>query len=226
MRLPVGRVLAKPLTAAIDQVVGSRYEPAVDNVRVLRTRHSTASQSELTDEIVSRYRRELGGMGAASGGIAAVPGVGTGLMVAGSVSESGWSVVRLGQMILEVGVIYGHDAREIEERRAWVLAVMALALGLAEGLEESAGLIVRRGGVAALKAMPVAQVARVNRLVASRLILRWGSTQAAIRLGNAVPLGVGAAIGVGANVLLVNVVGARAKAFFDQGTPARTPGGN
>ena len=160
-------------------------------------------------------------MGAASGGIAAVPGIGTGIMVAGSVSESGSSVVRLGQMILEVGVIYGQDAREVEERRAWVLAVLALSLGLAEGLEESAGLIVRRGGVVALRAMPAAQVARVNRLVASRLLLRWGSTQAAIRLGNVVPFGVDAAIGIGANVLLVNVVGARAKAFFDAGAPMR-----
>ena len=222
----MGRVLAKPLTAAIDQVVKSRYAPAVDSVHALRARRPTASSAELADVIISRYRKELGGMGAASGGVAAVPGIGTGIMIAGSVSESGWSVVRLGQMILEVGVVYGHDARGVEERRAWVLAVLALALGFAEGLEEAAGLIVRRGGVAALKAMPTAQVARVNQLVASRMLLRWGSTQAAIRVGNVIPFGVGAAIGVGANVLLVNVVGARAKAFFDAGLDTRLPPGS
>jgi hypothetical protein len=111
MRLPVGRVLAKPLTAAIDQVVQSRYEPAVASVEALTARHPKASQSHLAGLVIARYRRELGGMGAASGGIAAVPGIGTGIMVAGSVSETGWSVVRLGQMILELGAIYGHDAR-------------------------------------------------------------------------------------------------------------------
>ena len=222
----MGRMLARPLTAAIDQVVRSRYGPAVDSVRRLRAERPTASPSELAEVIVARYRRELGGMGAASGGIAAVPGIGTGIMVAGSVSESGWSVVRLGQMILELGIVHGHDARDVEERRAWVLAVLALALGLAEGLGESAGLILRRGGVVSLRAMPAAQVARANRSIVSRLLLRWGSTQAAIRLGNIVPFGAGAVIGVGANVLLVNVVGARARAFFDEGPQVRLPPGD
>jgi hypothetical protein len=97
-----------------------------------------------------------------------------------------------------------------------VLAVLALALGVGEGLEQSAGGVVRRGGAAALSAMPAARVARVNRLIASRLLVRWGSAQAAIRLGNAVPFGVGAAVGVGANVVLVNLVGSRARAFFDE----------
>ena len=215
MKLPMSRVLAKPLTAAIDQVVRSRYEPAVASVRALRARRPAASTSELAGAIVARYRRELGGMGAASGGIAAVPGIGTGLMVAGSVSETGWSVVRLGQMILELGAVYGHDARDVEERRAWVLAVLALALGVGEGLEQAAGSVVRRGGAVALKGMPAARVARVNQLIASRLLVRWGSAQAAIRLGNVVPFGVGAAVGVGANVLLVNLVGSRARSFFD-----------
>lgn len=47
------------------------------------------------------------------------------------------------------------------------------------------------------------------------MLVRWGSTHAAIRLGNVVPFGVGAAVGVGANVLVVNLVDARARAFFD-----------
>jgi hypothetical protein len=138
--------LAKPLTAAVDQVVTSRYEAVVDIVDSLRAEHPTRPPADLADLIIARYRRELGAMGAASGGIAAVPGIGTGIMVAGSVSETGWSVVRLGQMILELGVVYGHDARNVGERRAWVLAVMALALGAADGLQQTAGIVVRRGG--------------------------------------------------------------------------------
>ena len=215
MRFPVGRVLATPLTTAIDQVVRSRHEPALAAVRALRERRPTASPSELADAIVARYRRELGGMGAASGGIAAVPGIGTGIMIAGSVSETGWSVVRLGQMILELGAVHGHDARDAEERRAWVLAVLALALGVGEGIEPTAGRVLRRGGVAAVRSMPAARLAGLNRRMAGRLLVRWGSAQAAIRVGNAVPFGVGAAVGIGANVLLVTLVGSRARAFFD-----------
>jgi hypothetical protein len=215
MKLPASRLLAKPLTAAVDQVVRSRHEPAIESVRALRARRPTASTSDLAGAIIARYRRELGGMGAASGAVAAVPGIGTGLVVAGSVSETGWSVLRLGQMILELGAVHGYDARDVEERRAWVFAVLALALGVGEGLEQAAGSVVRRGGAAALKAMPAARVASVNRAVAGRLLVRWGSAQAAIRLGNVVPFGVGAAVGVGANVLLVNLVGSRARAFFD-----------
>ena len=188
MRSPLGGVLARPVSAAIDQVVKTRYGPAADSVAALRRERPAASPSQLADQIIGRYRRELGGMGAASGGVAAVPGIGTGLMIAGSVSETGWSLVRLGQMVLELGLAYGHDARAVPERRAWVLAVLALALGAAEGLEGPAGAVVRRGGVTALKAMPAARVARLNRVVAGRLLLRLGSSQAAIRLGNIVPL--------------------------------------
>ena len=100
---------------------------------------------------------------------------------------------------------------------------LASALGVADGLEQTAGLVVRRGGIAALRTMPAAQVARMNRLLAGRLPLRWGSAQAAIRLGNAVPFGVGAAVDVGADVLLVNLVGARATAFFDDRQLVRLP---
>ena len=85
----MGRVLAKPLTKVIDAVVKSRYNPAVDSFRGLRAKHSTASPSELADVIISRYRKELARMGAASGGISAVPGIGTGIVVAGSVSKTG-----------------------------------------------------------------------------------------------------------------------------------------
>ena len=218
-RLPAGRTLAGPLTAAIDQVVRSRYEPARVSVAALRAQRPAASPAQLADAVIARYRRELGAMGAASGGVAAVPGIGTGIVIAGSVSETGWSVVRLGQMILELGLVHGHDARGLEERRGWVLAVLALALGAGEGLEQAAGRVVGRGGVVALRALPAAQVTRVNRTVAARLLLRWGSAQAAMRLGNAIPFGVGAAVGVGANVLLVNLVGARARAFFDTEPP-------
>lgn len=134
MNLPGGGALAKTFTATVNKVVELRYEPALQNVQRLRAKRIDGTPSEIADAVIRRYRKELSTVGAASGGVAAIPGVGTEIGVAATVSESGWVATRLGQMILEIGITYGHDAESIEERRAWVLAVLSSAFGIAEGL--------------------------------------------------------------------------------------------
>jgi hypothetical protein len=161
----------------------------------------------------------LGALGAASGGVAAAPGVGTGLSFAATLAESGLVVTRLAQMILEIGIAYGHDAESIEERRAWVLVVLGAAAGAFEGIGDVAGLLGRRGGAKAVKAIPMAQIVRINRALGGRIFVKLGERQGVIRLGTLIPFGLGAAIGMGGNVLFVRGVGARAEHFFDQGPP-------
>lgn len=216
--------VTRALTSGIDKVVESRYEPAVRNVVRVRSRRSEISESDLAHIIVRRYRRELGTAGAASGGAAAVPGVGTSAAVATSLAETSWTAVRLGQMILEIGIAYGHTAEEIDERRLWVLAVLGSALGISESLGETAGLVGRRGGIRIVKAIPIGQIQRVNRAIGGRVVVKWGATQGAVRLGTLIPFGAGALIGGGGNAALVMVVGRQAKLFFDDGDNKLPPG--
>jgi hypothetical protein len=49
-------------------------------------------------------------------------------------------------MVLSIGAAYGHEAEEIEERRAWVIAVLGMASGAAGGIGGVAGQAVRRVG--------------------------------------------------------------------------------
>lgn len=70
---------SRAIVPVVDKVVEVRYEPTVAMVEALRSRLRSATQRELADEIIRRYRKELGAVGAASGGTAAVPGAGTGV---------------------------------------------------------------------------------------------------------------------------------------------------
>lgn len=153
-------------------------------------------------------------MGGAAGGAAAVAGVGTAAGIAVSGADATWTVGRLGE-ILSVGAAYGHGAETIEERRAWVLAVLGMAMGVSTGMSGVAAQVGSKGGVKIVKAIPISQVVRINQALGGRILVKFGAKQGAVRLGRLIPFGVGAAIGGGGNVLLVGSVGNRAKDFFE-----------
>lgn len=213
--MAVGDVFGRALIPAVDKLVEVRYDAARRTTDRLKQRNPDASEVEIADALIRRYRKELGAAGAAAGGAAAVPGIGTASSVAVNSADVGWTIARLGEMILSIGAAYGHDAESIEERRAWVLAVLGMATGASGGLSGVAGQIGSKGGVKVVKAIPMSQITRLNRALGGRIIVKFGTKQGAVRLGRLVPFGVGAAIGGGGNVLLVRAVGNRAKDFFD-----------
>jgi hypothetical protein len=211
----VGDAVGKAIIPAVDRLVELRYDSAMESVERLRERHSDASPPLLASVLVTRYRKELTAVGAAAGGAAALPGLGTGASLAASGADVTWTVSRLGELIMSIGGAYGHSAVEIEERRAWVLAVLGLASGAASGLSGVAGQIGQKGGVKIVKAIPMSQIVKINRALGGRIIVKWGTKQGAVRLGRLIPFGVGAGIGAAGNLLLVNSVGRSAEHFFD-----------
>ncbi len=213
----MGDAVSKAALPAIDKLVETRYEPARRSATRLREAHPNAKPPDLADALIRTYRKELGAVGAAAGGASAIPGAGTAAGVAAGVADAGWTTGRLGEMILSIGAAYGHDADEIEQRRAWVLAVLGMATGASSGLTGVAAQVGSKGGVKIVKAIPISQIVRINRALGGRIIVKFGTKQGAVRLGRLVPFGVGAAIGGGGNVLLVRAVGNRAKEFFDDG---------
>jgi hypothetical protein len=218
----IGEEISKGFTKAVDKVVELRYEPAQNSVEKLRQRNPQKTPDQLADLVVRRRRKELGAVGAASGGVAAVPMVGTGASLAAMGGDTGWMVLRIGEMILELGVVYGHDAESIEERRAWVMSVLSLSLGIAGGIEGVGKEIAQKGGVQLVKKLPMTQIVAINRVLGGRIVVKWGANQGVIRLGRLIPFGVGAVIGLTANAVFVTTVGTRAKHFFDDGETLTT----
>lgn len=222
-QIGIGNAVGQLITPAIDALVEARYEPAAAAVARLAARHPSASSREKADKLVARYRKELGMVGAASGGAAALPGVGTAAGLGASGADVAWTVSRLGEMILSIGVAYGHGAEDVEGRRAWVMSVLAVSLGVAKGIGGVAGEIGQKGGIKVVKAIPMSQITRINQALGSRVIVKFGTQQGVVRLGRIVPFGIGAGIGAGGNVLLVNSVGRAARNFFDDGAEIGAP---
>jgi hypothetical protein len=210
--------ISKALLPAIDHLIDARYAPARASAARLRDASwdgPPRTAEQIADALIASTRRELAAIGAAAGGAAAVPGVGTAASMAASTADVSWTVTRLGELIMAIGTAYGHTSDSIEERRAWVLSVLGMATGASKGVRGLAQQVGSRGGARLVSAIPTAGVARVNRVLGGRIITKFGTQQGVIRLGRLVPFGVGAAIGAAGNAALVQVVGVQAKRFFD-----------
>lgn len=202
------------LSPLVDRIVEQRYLGAVDSVAELRSRHPDASASQLADLLIRRATRELAAVAAVSGGTAAIPGVGTAAAVASASADMAWTLTRLGELAMAIGIAHGHDAGSFEERKAWVLAVLAMANGAMSGVEGAAAKIGQRGGIAVVERLTGRELTGVNSVLGTKIAARLASEQVAVRLGRLVPFGIGAGIGAAGNALITRSIGRAAKEFF------------
>ncbi len=208
-------VIGRALLPAVDRLVDTRYPTAVSAVARVRAARPAAEGTQIADELIRLARRELVAVGAAAGGAAAVPGIGTSIGLAANTADVGWTVARLGELILAIGLAYGHTPESIEERRTWVLAVLAMATGASNGLRDLARQVGSKGGATIVKGVPNTVLIRMNRVLGRRLVARWSAREGFRRMGRLVPFGLGAVIGGAGNAAIVAVVGREAKRFFD-----------
>jgi hypothetical protein len=196
--------------AAVDKAVITRWESA----QVRAGRAKASSHEGRLDEVARAFAQELAAAGAMSGGLAAAPGVGTGAAIASASAEVSWTTVRLGDLVLTVAALHGHDQPSVEERRAWVLAVLAggsAMTGTATALAKEMG---KGLGAKATKKIPTAALQALNRTLGRTVVTKYGTKRGAIALGRLLPFGVGAAIGGGLNYATVRVIARRADRFF------------
>ena len=210
------------LLSTVDRIVESRYDSAVALVDGIRARPGRPSTDEIVDELVRKYSKELAAVAALSGGAAALPGTGTAAAVLATGADVAFTIGKLAEMVLAIGVAYGHDARSIEERRAWVLAVLSMGKGAVSGVEGLAGRIGAEGGARIVTSITSTQLDSVNSRLAAKMLARLASEQSAARLGRLLPFGIGAGVGAAGNVLIVRSVARTARKFFSVG-PSTAP---
>lgn len=203
------------LLPAVDKLVDSRYDAARAAVARLSADQPGWDPPRQADALIAECRRELAAVGAAAGGAAAVPGVGMVAAATASSADVAWTVTRLGELIMAIGIAHGYTSEAIETRRAWVLSVLSMATGASKGLRGLAQQVGSHGGARVVDAIPPSLLDRVNGTVGARVLVKWGTQQGVIRLGRLVPFGIGALIGGVGNAALVQVVGHQAKGFFD-----------
>jgi len=208
------------LLASIDRLVETRYDAVRSMVEELRMAHPHSGTDAIVDEIVRRTTRELAAVAAISGGAAAVPGVGTATSLAAAGADLAYTMTRLGEMILAIGIAHGHDAGSLAERKAWVLAVLSMGRGAVVGVDGLAGRVGATGGARAAASISATQLDKVNSKLAARLLAKLTTEQAAVRMGRLLPFGIGAGIGAAGNVVIVRSIARAARQFFADDTTA------
>lgn len=195
---------------AVDEVSSNRWDAA--------TRRAASLPGDIRPEkiaaLTGSFSRELGAAGASVGAAAVAPAVGTAATMLATTAELGWFTVRSGDLILTIAATHGRPEPTVDERRAWVLAVLIYGSSARDGI--SRAINQASSGVAPHvdRRIPLATLQMANRVMSRSLLRRYGSRRAAIAVGRALPIGIGALIGGSANYAAVRTLARNADQFF------------
>ncbi|MCU1398543.1 MAG: hypothetical protein JWN62_1652 [Acidimicrobiales bacterium] len=203
-------VVAKALLAGVEKTTTARWEAAVARAEALPGDVRPEKIKSLSDS----FARELGAVGAAAGMAAATPLVGTGATLMAATAELAWFTARSGDLILTIAALHGRPTPSVDERRAWVLAVLIFGSTARQGFSKIAnqmGANIEENSKAGLS---LATLRAVNGALSRMLVKRYGTRRGAIALGTALPLGVGALVGGGSNYVAIRKLVKQADSFF------------
>lgn len=200
---------SKAMVDAVDKAVTKRWARAID-----RAADTSGTIDERVAQVTDAFRKELVGAGAAAGAVAAAPGIGTMAAIGTLGAEIGWFVMRAADLIMTIAVIHGRTEATVEERRSWVLAILAFG----EDAAKEFGSLAERMQVGPVSGkglkVPLEVLERVNANIGANLLSKFGSRRGAIAVGRVLPFGVGAVIGGGANYAMVRSLSRNADNFF------------
>ncbi len=195
---------------AIDDVSANRWDAAKRRAEAL----PGDIRPEKIEALTRSFSRELGAAGAAAGAAAIAPAVGTGATLLTAVAELGWFTARAGDLILTIAATHGRTDPTVEERRAWVLAVLIYGGSAKEGFNRAIGEANNGAAPAVNQRLPMATLQLANRLMSRSMLQKYGTRRGLIALGTALPIGIGAVFGGGANYRAIRKLARDADAFF------------
>lgn len=203
--------IAERLLVSVDRVAGFRWEAAVQRAESLPGTVRPEKIAALTESM----SRELAAVGAASGAAAATPAVGTAASLLAVTADLAWFTTRAGDMILTIAALHGRTEPTVEERRAWVLAVLIYGSSAREGFHSTANQLGLRLD-ATSTALPIATLRAINGVFGRAFMHRYGSRRGALAIATRIPLGIGAVIGGAANYSSVRALARHADQFFSR----------
>lgn len=220
---PALDLIGKAVLRGVDTAVANRWDSAT--LRAAQAEGNTPDAK--VRFLTKKFRKELVAVGAATGAVAAAPGVGTAAAASALAADLGWFAMRATDLIMAIGAVHGHTESTTEERRAWVLSVLAfgdeaaiqfesLLTQFEQSSPESGQRLKNRiAGVAGTDAATLDALRRINSSLAGRVVAKFGSRRSVLAFGKLMPFGVGAAVGGSANYALVRAISSHANKFFD-----------
>lgn len=211
-RIPVPASVERALDVALDRTLSVQRPVVLAYLERLKASRPLASPADVEQLLERRYLAAAVGIGAASGGAAAVPGAGTVTSLATGAAEITAFVSATGMYVLALAELRSVPVSDPQVRRALVLGVLVGSPGMAalEGAEGSgthwADVLNRPDNKG--------KIAGINSRLAQLLVTRFGARQGALLLGRALPLGIGAGVGAAGNAALARAaIGAARRAF-------------
>jgi EcsC protein family len=203
--------LTAGVLGTIDEVSNNRWDAAVKRAAAQPGRIRPEKIKALTDA----FARELGAAGAAAGVVAASPAFGTTATLLSATAELGWFTARAGDLILTIAALHGRPDPTVDERRAWLLAVLIYGGSARDEFaravnEASTGMVT----VGPEKRLPVGAIQLANRVMSKALFRKYGARRGLAAVGRMIPLGIGAVIGATANYAAIHSLARNADEFF------------
>jgi hypothetical protein len=191
-------ITGKVLQAAVERALVVEQPLVAQYIANVRKDKPFATPTEVVATLDKQYTLAVGGTGAAAGGAAFVPGIGTVASLAAATAEAIAALNASVLYVLAVAEVHGLAMEEVERRRALVLGIV---------LGEGGNKLMRKvtGGSQQwaqelTDAIPLPKLGPVNQTLVRWFIRRYAIRQGALAFGRALPLGAGVVIGAAGNV--------------------------
>ncbi|HEY1968878.1 MAG TPA: hypothetical protein VGH89_13090 [Pseudonocardia sp.] len=195
-----GRVLKE----AVERALRVQQPLVAGQIARIRRNKPDATPAEVIAGLDRQYLLAVGGTGAAAGGVAFLPGVGTAASLATGAAEAIAALDASVLYTLAVAEVHGLHLEDVERRRAMVLGVI-LGEGGTKLMEKLTGRNTRWATQLA-DALPLPKLGAVNQTLVRWFIKRYAARQGALAFGRALPLGAGVVIGAVGNVATARAV--------------------
>lgn len=188
----------------LDKAIDSQSVLVRKNIARARQRNPEATPAQVIRTLERMYVSTLTGTGAAVGGTAAAPGVGTGVALALSAGETFSSLELSALFALSLAEVHGIPIDEIERRRTIVMGIMLGGSGSAT-ITKVAERTGQHWGRQIVAKVPVETLRQINKILGKNFVTKYGTKQGIIVLGRVAPFGIGAVIGGGANAAMATL---------------------
>ncbi|WP_430784556.1 hypothetical protein [Actinoplanes sp. G11-F43] len=183
------------------------------NIARARQRNPEATPAQVIRTLEGMYVGALTSTGAAVGGAAAAPGVGTGIALALSAGEALSSLEMSALFALSVAEVHGVPIDEIERRRTIVMGIMLGGTG-ATTITKAAERTGQHWARQVVAKVPMETLRQINKILGKNFITKYGTKQGIVVLGRVAPFGIGAVIGGAANAAMATLAVQAARRAF------------
>ena len=194
----VGDQAKKALAATVDKGIGVQQPTVEKYIARAKQRNPSATPSEVIASLERQYLSAIIALGGAAGASAAAPAVGTGVGLIVNIAEVGAFVEASALFSLAVAEVHGVQIDDLERRRTLLMGVL-MGNGGSRFVEKMAGRTGTHWAKTLVKAIPMAKIDAVNKVLGPRFITKYGTQQGVLVLGRDLPFGIGAVIGAGRN---------------------------